>query len=50
MALLNRQDPAEAANFREILTIALETAIHRNGSTPAMAAMVRKINEALDRA
>jgi hypothetical protein len=50
MTLLDRQDPAEAANFREIIAVIVETAVQRGGSTPALASMVRKINAAVDAA
>ncbi|WP_225730876.1 MULTISPECIES: serine hydrolase [unclassified Nocardia] len=46
MSLLTAQDPAEAANFRETVLIAVEAAAGEPG--PATAAMARKIIAALD--
>jgi hypothetical protein len=48
--LLNKQDPAEADNFRSIVTIAIEAATQaRKGEpSPTMTDMTRKITEALD--
>ncbi|MGH4033437.1 hypothetical protein ACQB60_31380 [Actinomycetota bacterium Odt1-20B] len=50
MALLSEQVPAEAANFRSIVTVAVDAATQaRKGApSPAVAAMIRKINGALD--
>ncbi|MCK2213387.1 hypothetical protein MF672_006205 [Actinomadura sp. ATCC 31491] len=44
-----RQDPAEADNFRTIVTIALEAA-QRGEPHLTMTGMTRKITEALDAA
>ncbi|GGV09051.1 hypothetical protein [Streptomyces spectabilis] len=52
MDLLNRQSPAEAADFRSTVTIAVEAAAraHQGEPGPALAAMARKITAALDAA
>ncbi|MFC4118307.1 hypothetical protein [Nonomuraea zeae] len=50
MTLLNRQDPAEADNFRRTVNVAIEAATrpqHRTPS-PTLTEMARKITEALD--
>ncbi|WP_327357390.1 hypothetical protein [Streptomyces sp. NBC_01304] len=50
VGVLKKQDPAEADNFRSILTVAIESATqNRKGQpSPTVAEMTRKINEALD--
>jgi hypothetical protein len=50
VALLNAQDPAEAANFRSTVTIAIEAATraHKGEPSPSMAEMARKITTALN--
>ncbi|HEY1177468.1 MAG TPA: hypothetical protein VGF17_15025 [Phytomonospora sp.] len=50
VALLNRQDPAEAENFRSTVTIAVEAAAgaQRGELSPPVAAMTRKISDALN--
>ncbi|MEU4996425.1 hypothetical protein [Streptomyces sp. NPDC021622] len=50
--LLKKQDPAEADNFRGIITIALETAAQarKGGPSPTMTDMTRKITAAIDAA
>ncbi|MGA4837768.1 hypothetical protein [Streptomyces sp. G45] len=52
MALLKKQDPAEAENFRGIVTIAVEsgTQARKGEPTPPMADVTRKIMGALDAA
>jgi D-alanyl-D-alanine carboxypeptidase len=51
MSLLDKQDPAEAGNFRDAVLIAVETAQAQQGRpSPASDAMARKITEALDAA
>ncbi|MEU2252809.1 hypothetical protein [Nocardia xishanensis] len=47
--LLDRQDPAEAGNFRNTINVAIEAATHaRKGEpSPTMADMTRKITEAI---
>ncbi|WP_278194077.1 hypothetical protein [Streptomyces sp. AN091965] len=52
MELLQRHSPAEAANFRTTVAIAVEAAAraHRAEPGPAPAAMARKITDALDAA
>ncbi|MFF4619168.1 serine hydrolase domain-containing protein [Nonomuraea jabiensis] len=52
MSLLNRQDPAEADNFRNTVNVAVEAAtrIHQGRPSPTLADMVRKITGALDAA
>ncbi|MEU4997057.1 hypothetical protein [Streptomyces sp. NPDC021622] len=51
-ALLEKQDPAQADNFRGIITIALETAAQarKGGPSPTMTDMSHKITAALDAA
>ncbi|HEX6684509.1 MAG TPA: hypothetical protein VF062_17025 [Candidatus Limnocylindrales bacterium] len=51
-SLLKKQDPAEAANFRSIVSIAIESAnrAHQGEPSPTMVEMTRKITEALDAA
>ncbi|MCP2299924.1 hypothetical protein SAMN04244553_5745 [Nocardia amikacinitolerans] len=48
--LLEQRDPAEAANFRDTVLVAIEAAARSRGSepSPAVAAMTRKITAALD--
>jgi len=48
LSLLKKQDPAEAANFRGTVVLALEAATHRVEPSPTVAHMVNKITEALD--
>ncbi|WP_377269042.1 hypothetical protein [Peterkaempfera sp. SMS 1(5)a] len=52
MSLLRKQDPAEADNFRSTVLVAVEAATQaRKGEPgPTLAAMTRKITEALDAA
>ncbi|MCC3332711.1 hypothetical protein [Nocardia abscessus] len=52
MSLLGKQHPGEAANFRDTVLVAVEAAAGpRKGETsPAVAAMARKITAALDAA
>ncbi|NUU23596.1 MAG: hypothetical protein HOV68_19140 [Streptomycetaceae bacterium] len=52
MGVLEKQDPAEAENYRGIVLVALDTAAKARKSepTPTMTAMIRKITEALDAA
>ncbi|WP_330228448.1 hypothetical protein OHA40_20140 [Nocardia sp. NBC_00508] len=52
MSLLNKQDPAEADNFRNTINVAIEAATRaRKGQpSPTVADMTRKINEALNAA
>ncbi|MGV9379622.1 serine hydrolase domain-containing protein [Nonomuraea sp. NPDC003707] len=50
MSLLNKQDPAEAGNFRSTVVVALEAATHQGRPGPVVAEMVRKITGALDAA
>ncbi|WP_246643593.1 hypothetical protein [Nonomuraea ceibae] len=52
MRLLNQQDPAEAANFRGTVLVAVDAAaqIHKGTPSPALADMARKITVALDAA
>ncbi|MGH4033412.1 hypothetical protein ACQB60_31255 [Actinomycetota bacterium Odt1-20B] len=52
MTLLNQQNPAAAADFRSTVNVAVDAATqaHKGAPTPAMAAMTRKINGALDAA
>ncbi|MFI6867722.1 hypothetical protein [Nocardia sp. NPDC050406] len=50
MCLLNDQDPAEAANFRATVLVAVEAAARSGKPSPAVTAMARKIGEALDAA
>jgi hypothetical protein len=48
--LLEAQDAAEAENFRTTITVAVAAAnrAHKGAPSPTMAAMTRKITEALD--
>ncbi|MEV0620648.1 serine hydrolase domain-containing protein [Nonomuraea sp. NPDC050404] len=50
MALLRRQDPAEADNFRRTIVVAISAAarIHQGTPSPTLTDMARKITEALD--
>ncbi|MEV6068389.1 hypothetical protein AB0L82_17695 [Nocardia sp. NPDC052001] len=50
MAILERQSPAEADNFRSTVLVAVEAAVHsRKGApSPVVNAMARKIADALD--
>ena len=50
--LLKKQDPAEADNFRAVISVALETAgqARKGGPSPAMNDMTRKITAAIDAA
>ncbi|MEV6500180.1 hypothetical protein [Streptomyces prunicolor] len=52
MSVLKKQDPAEAANFRGTVLVALDagTRTGKNQSSPVMAEMTRKITDALDAA
>ncbi|MFE3453743.1 hypothetical protein ACFXJ8_32930 [Nonomuraea sp. NPDC059194] len=52
MNLLNKQDPAEAGNFRDTVIVAIEAAarIHQGEPSPTLADMIRKITAALDAA
>ncbi|MFE7858601.1 hypothetical protein [Streptomyces sp. NPDC057403] len=52
MQLLKKQAPEEAANFRSTVLVALETGARapKNGPSPALTEMIRKITEALDAA
>ncbi|MEU4572054.1 hypothetical protein ACBI99_12760 [Nonomuraea sp. ATR24] len=52
MALLKRQAPAEAGNFRTTVLLAVDTAAraHNGDPSPISADMARKITEALDAA
>jgi D-alanyl-D-alanine carboxypeptidase len=52
MSLLNTQAPAEADNFRNTVTVAIEAATRprRGEPSPTMAEMARKISGALDAA
>jgi len=52
MSVLKKQDPAEAANFRGTVLVALDagTRTGKNQSSPVMAEMTRKITGALDAA
>ncbi|MEV4165213.1 hypothetical protein [Nonomuraea dietziae] len=52
MNLLNKQDPAEAANFRGTVLVAIEAAArtHQDRPSPTLADMIRKITAALDAA
>ncbi|MFI6318881.1 hypothetical protein ACIBG8_15235 [Nonomuraea sp. NPDC050556] len=52
VSLLNQQDPAEAANFRSTILVAIEASArtHQGPPSPTMAEMMRKITEALDAA
>ncbi|MEU5875269.1 hypothetical protein AB0A73_27360 [Glycomyces sp. NPDC047369] len=48
--LLEAQDPAEAANFRTVVGVAVEAATraHKGAPSPVMAEMARKITEAVN--
>jgi hypothetical protein len=49
VALLKKQDAAEAENFRRTVLVAIEAGTRAAGeTTPPVAEMVRKITEALD--
>ncbi|MEV4891927.1 hypothetical protein AB0K48_21335 [Nonomuraea sp. NPDC055795] len=52
VALLKQQDPAEAANYRNTVIVAVEAAArtHEGRPSPTVADMTRKITEALDAA
>lgn len=52
MSVLKKQDPAEAANFRGTVLVALDAGARtgKNQSSPVMAEMTRKITDALDAA
>ncbi|PZG22370.1 hypothetical protein [Nonomuraea aridisoli] len=52
MSLLKRQDPAEAANFRSTVIVAVEAAArtHQGKPSPTLAEMARKVTGALDAA
>ncbi|WP_234334602.1 hypothetical protein [Streptomyces sp. NRRL B-1347] len=52
MDLLNQQSPAEAADFRDTVVIAVKAAAraHQGEPGPAPAAVARKITDALDAA
>lgn len=52
MNLLNKQDPAEADNFRGTVIVAIEAAArtHQGEPSPPLADMIRKITAALDAA
>ncbi|MFI6908414.1 hypothetical protein ACIBKY_44640 [Nonomuraea sp. NPDC050394] len=52
VALLKQQDPAEAANYRDTVIVAIEAAArtHQAQPSPTVADMIRKITEALDAA
>ncbi|MFD1933084.1 MULTISPECIES: hypothetical protein [Nonomuraea] len=52
MNLLNKQDPAEAGNFRNTVIVAIEAAArtHQGRPSPTTADMIRKITAALDAA
>ncbi|MGW3346454.1 hypothetical protein ACWDA3_24345 [Nonomuraea rubra] len=52
MVLLNKQDPAEAVNFRRTVIVAVEAAArtHLGAPRPPVAEMLRKITAALDAA
>ncbi|MGY2124599.1 hypothetical protein ACW9HJ_24415 [Nocardia gipuzkoensis] len=52
MELLGKQHPGEAANFRDTVLVAVEAAAgpHKGETSPAVAAMARKITAALDAA
>ncbi|WP_067845406.1 hypothetical protein [Nocardia lijiangensis] len=52
MILLQKQDPAEADNFRSTIGVAIEAAnrAHKGQPSPTMADMTRKITAALDAA
>ncbi|GAA4088952.1 hypothetical protein [Nonomuraea soli] len=50
MSLLKAHDPAEAANFRSTVIVALDAAagVHKGQPSPALTEMARKITAALD--
>ncbi|MFI6483473.1 hypothetical protein ACIBH1_36475 [Nonomuraea sp. NPDC050663] len=50
MALLKRQDQAEADNFRSTVLVAIDSAagVHQGEPSPSLAEMTRKITAALD--
>ncbi|MGW4533614.1 hypothetical protein ACWEOI_21965 [Nocardia sp. NPDC004340] len=51
ITLLGAQDPAEAANFRDTVLVAVEATAQAKGDpSPAVTAMARKITAALDAA
>ncbi|WP_330252639.1 hypothetical protein OG874_42420 [Nocardia sp. NBC_00565] len=52
MSLLEKQDPAEADNFRSTVLVAIEAATrtHHGQPSPTLAEMSRKITEALNAA
>ncbi|MBT2225200.1 hypothetical protein [Nonomuraea sp. NEAU-A123] len=52
ISLLKQQDPAEADNFHNTVTVAIEAAArtHQGEPSPTMTEMARKITEALDAA
>ncbi|MFF4623817.1 hypothetical protein [Nonomuraea jabiensis] len=52
MSLLNKQDPAEADNFRNTVNVAVEAVArtHQGRPSPTLADMIRKITAALDAA
>ncbi|MGW0829398.1 hypothetical protein [Streptomyces prunicolor] len=52
MSVLKKQDPAEAANFRGTVLVALDAGSRtgKNQAGPVMAEMTRKITDALDAA
>ncbi|GAA1393208.1 hypothetical protein [Catellatospora coxensis] len=50
MSLLKKQDPAEADNFRGTVLVAVEAATRKDGVSPTVADMIRKITAALDAA
>ena len=52
VSLLDEQDPAEAANFRSTVIVAIEAATqaHQGRPSPILAEMTRKITAALDAA
>ncbi|HEY1175009.1 MAG TPA: hypothetical protein VGF17_02540 [Phytomonospora sp.] len=50
MRLLEARDAAEAANFRDTMATAFEAAVNAGKGGPALAAMTRKLTDALDAA
>ncbi|MBF6299719.1 hypothetical protein IU459_19555 [Nocardia amamiensis] len=52
MSLLGEKDPAEAANFRSTVLVAIDSAarLHQGTPSPVLAEMARKITAALDAA
>ncbi|MEU7822435.1 hypothetical protein [Catellatospora sp. NPDC049133] len=48
MSLLKKQDPAEADNFRGAVLVAVEAAIGKDGVSPTVADIIRKITAVLD--